>query len=66
MDIEKWMNIWGRIAYERAIEYVAERLYNDGATASDIRKYNIENRYFFERVADYMDYIRDMEDAYAD
>ena len=65
MDIEKWMNIWGRMACAGAVEYVAERLYHYGATASDVRRYNVENLPFSERVAASMDFMKvmaDMED----
>lgn len=62
MDIKKWMDIWGKIAYANAVEYVAERLYKYGATSADIRSNNAENRHFYERVADYMDFMQDMQD----
>lgn len=67
MDIKRWMGILEVKANQMAVEYVAERLYRYGATAADIRKNNVENQFFYERVAEYMDYMQDMEDgAYAD
>ena len=60
---KKWMDEWERTARETAVEITAEKLYMCGFTAEDIRMNNVENSLFYEQVADYMDYMQDMEDG---
>lgn len=62
MYIKELMDICGIVAHARAVEYAAQWLYHHGATAVDIRMNNVKGSQFYELVADYMDYMQDVNE----